>query len=123
MEQYDPDQDPPPEEWLALDEQERMGLCEEYHARQWTRIPNAERHAVVHAIVENQLALGEPVVVATLARLRSEGVARHDAVHAIGSVLSAHLDSLPQDPHSQDEQNERYHEALRKLSASEWRAG
>ena len=123
MERYDPNQDPPPEEWLALDEQERMGLCEEYHARQWTRIPNAERHAVVHAIVENQLALGEPVLVATLARLRSEGVARHDAIHAIGSVLSAHLDSLPKDPRSQDEQNERYHEALRKLSANQWKAG
>ena len=91
MKQYDPDRDPSPEEWLALDEQERIGLSEEYHRRHRIRIRNAKLHAVVHAIVENQLALGEPVVVATVARLRGEGLDRHDAIHAIGSVLSVHL--------------------------------
>ena len=77
------------------------------------------RHAVVHAIVENQLALGEPVVVATLARLRSDGLDRHEAVHAIGSVLSAHLDSLLEDPGRADKGNESCHEALGKLSTGE----
>ena len=118
MEEYDPDRDPPPEEWLALDELERIAFSAEYHRRHRIRTPNAQRHAVVHAIVENQLALGEPVVVATFARLRSEGLDRHDAIHAIGSVLSDHLDSLLRDPQSLDQSNERYHEALRKLSAS-----
>jgi len=116
MEQYDPDQDPPPDEWLALDEQERIGLCGDYHGRQW--IPSAQRHAVVHAIVENQLALRESVVLDTLARLQSEGLDRHEAIHAIGSVLSDHLDSLLRDPQALDHSNERYSEALRKLSTS-----
>ena len=118
MEEYDPNQDPPAEEWLALDELERISLCEEYHRRHRIRTPNAQRHAVVHAIVENQLALAEPVVVATLARLRSEGLDRHGAIHAIGSVLSDHLDSLLRDPQSPDQSNERYHEELRRLSTS-----
>ena len=104
MKQYDPDYGPAPQEWLALDEQARIQLCEEHHGGQWS--PSALRHAVVHAIVENQLALGEPVVVATLARLRSEGLDRHDAVHAIGSVLSAHLDSLLEDPDKAAEPDE-----------------
>ena len=123
MEQYDPDRDLAADEWLDLDEQERMMLVEDYHRRYRIRMPNVEAHAVVHAIVENQLALGEPVVVATFARLRREGLDRHDAIHAIGSVLSAHLHSLLRDLHGQDQPNERYHEALSKLSASKWRAG
>jgi len=122
MEQYDPDQDPAPAEWLALDEQERIGFSEEYHRRHRIRISNVRLHAVVHAIVENQLAMAEPVVVATFARLRIEGLDRHDAIHAIGSVLSTHLSSVLRDRRSQHQPNERYHEALRKLSASEWRA-
>ena len=117
MEQYDPDRDLAANEWLDLDEQERMMLVEDYHRRRRIRMRNVEAHAVVHAIVENQLAIEEPVVVATFARLRREGLKRHDAVHAIGSVPSAHLNSLLRDPHSQDQPNEKYHEALRQLSA------
>ena len=70
MEQYDPDRDPAADGWLDLDEQERMMLVEDYHRRHRIRMPDVEAHAVVHAIVENQLMLGESVVVATLARLR-----------------------------------------------------
>ena len=117
MEEYDPEQDLATEEWLDLDEQERMILVEDYHRWHRSHMPNLEAHAVVHTIVENQLALPEPVAVATLARLRAEGLDRHDAIHAIGSVLSDHLDSLLRDPQSLDQSNERYHEALAKLSA------
>lgn len=123
MEEYDPDRDLAAEEWLDLDEQERMMLVEDYHRGQRIRMPNVAAHAVVHAIVENQLALGGPVVVATFARLRGEGLDRHDAIHAIGSVLAGQVHSLLTNPESQEQPNERYREALGKLSASEWRAG
>ena len=123
MEQYDPDRDLATDEWLDLDEQERMMLVEDYHRGHRIRLPNVAAHAVVHAIVESQLALGEPVVVTTLARLRGEGLDRHDAIHAIGSVISGHVDSLLRDSYSQDQPNESYQEALRKLAASEWKAG
>jgi hypothetical protein len=65
----------------------------------------------------------EPVVVATFARLRIESLDGHDAIHAIGSVLSGHLHSVLRNPHGQDQPNERYHETLRKLSAGKWRVG
>ena len=123
MEEYDPNRDPEADEWLDLDEQERMILVEDYHRRHCGRMPSVEGHAAIHTIVENHLALEEPVVVATFARLRLEGLDRHDAVHAIGSVLASHLHSLLAGEQAELEPNERYHEALGKLSAHKWRAG
>jgi hypothetical protein len=121
MEEYDPGRGPEAEEWLDLDEQERMILVEDYHRRHRIRMPSVEGHAVIHTIVENQLALEEPVVVATLARLRREGLDRHDAVHAIGSVLASRMHALLIGDQSEKELNERYNKALGKLSASKWR--
>ena len=122
MEQYDPDRGPETDEWLDLDETERMILVEDCHRRHRIRMPSIEGHAVIPTIVENQLALKEPVVVATLARLRSEGLGRHDAVHAIGSVLANHIQALLAGDQKEEETNARYYEALGKLSAGEWRA-
>ena len=80
-------------------------------------------HAAVHAIVENQLALGEAVVVETLARLQDEGLSRHDALHAIGSVLAGYLDTLMRDRPSVDkvEGHKEYFLALKVLTAESWR--
>ena len=122
MEEYDPDRDLAADEWLDLDEQERMLLVEDYHRRHRIRMPSVEGHAVIHTIVENQLALDEPVVVATFARLRREGLDRHDAVHAIGSVLASHMHARLVGDQSEREPNEQYYEALKKLSAGKWRA-
>ncbi len=123
MEEYNPDRDLVADEWLDLDEKERMILVEDYHRRHRIGVPNMKAHAVVHAIVENQLALAEPVVMATFARLRREGLDRHDAIHAIGSVLAGQIHSLLAGEQSSSEPNEQYHEALQKLSAAKWRAG
>jgi hypothetical protein len=123
MEQYDPDRDLVAGEWLDLDEQERMMLVEDYHRRHRIRMPSLEGHAVIHTVVENQLALDKPVVVATFGRLRREGLDRHDAVHAIGSVLASHMHALLVGDQSEREPNEQYYEALGKLSATKWRAG
>src|SRR5437660_10218640 len=51
---YDPLEAPDPQEWLALYEQERISLVDDYHRQARIRLPNAQAHAVVHAIVENQ---------------------------------------------------------------------
>ncbi|MCL5736865.1 MAG: hypothetical protein M1274_15070 [Actinobacteria bacterium] len=80
-------------------------------------------HAVIHAVVENQLALEEPVVVATFTRLWREGLDRRDALHAVGSVPAVHVHSMFADEQSptRSQPNEEYHKALRKLSAAKWR--
>jgi len=119
---YDPD-NPTAADWLELDEAERIELVSSYHRRKKIRLPNAQLHAVIHVIVENQLALGETVVVDTLARLQSEGLSRHDALHAIGSVLAEDLYELLREASDANGHTyERYLERLRDLSASTWRA-
>jgi hypothetical protein len=120
MDPYDPDT-PSPSDWLATDEGERIELVSSYHRGRQIQLPDAQLHAVIHVVVENQLALGEPVVAEALARLQSEGLSRHDALHAIGSVLAPHLYELMQD--STDASSDPYRRYLERLStftAKEW---
>jgi Domain of unknown function (DUF1841) len=92
VQRYDPLEAPNPEEWLELDEQERIDLVRDYHRRAGIHLPNEKLHATLHAIVEAQIALGEETPAGRIAqRLISEGLDRHDAIHAIGMVLAEHL--------------------------------
>jgi hypothetical protein len=126
MASYDPDYDPDAPlsaaEWLETDEGERIEFVAAYHRRKKIRMPNARLHAVIHVIVENQLALGDKVVVATLARLQEEGLDRHDALHAIGSVLAADLYELMQENADTTDAHRRYLQKLEQLTSDKWRA-
>lgn len=124
MSAYDPDASPVPTVWLQTDEGERIELVSAYHRREKITLPNAKLHAVIHVIVENQIALGETIVIDTLARLQREGLGRHDALHAIGSVLAENLYELMQEDHeSAGTPYRTYLERLQKLTARSWRAG
>ena len=122
MKRYDPDKPPDPDDWLAGDEQRRIDVVTSYHRRAGVRLPSLKGHATIHVIVENQLAIAEPAVVETLARLQGEGLTRHAAVHAIGSVLLEHLNWLMQQPEVPADPNPRYFKRLEKLTASGWLA-
>jgi hypothetical protein len=119
---YDADRAPAAAEWLETDEAERMELVSAYHRREQIQVPNAQLHAVIHVIVENQLALGEGVVVNALARLQADALSRHDALHAIGSVLAVDLYQLMRESTDTGEIYSRYLERLDKLTAAQWRA-
>jgi hypothetical protein len=124
MDSYDPDTPRHSADWLQTDEGERIELVSSYHRRKKVNLPNAQLHAVIHVVVENQLALGEEVVAETLARLQREGLSRHDALHAIGSVLAADLYELMQESsEATGDAYRRYLDRLRKLTAKHWRAG
>lgn len=113
-----------PTDWLETDEGERIELVSAYHRRKKIKLPNAQLHAAVHDVVENQIALGEAVVLNTMARLRAEGLSRHDALHAIGSVLAENLYELMQeDQQATDEPYRQYLKRLQQLTAEDWRAG
>lgn len=86
---YDPDIAPNPIEWLALDEQERIQLVEGHHRAARVKLPNIKAHACFHAIVENHIADGLEPVARAMARLTNEGLTRHDALHAIASVVAS----------------------------------
>jgi hypothetical protein len=122
MRRYDPLKAPNPEEWLALDEQESIILVEDYHRRAGIRLPNATLHATMHAVVENQIALGDETPARrVMQRLMDEGLDRHQAIHAIGSVLLEHIhDLLKNQPNPGMEPNKPYFAALERLTAEGW---
>jgi hypothetical protein len=63
METYDPLVPPDPAAWLALEEAERLALAEAYHVRKRIKLPSVKAHAVLHVIVENQIAEGDALPV------------------------------------------------------------
>src|SRR5215207_811508 len=89
---YDPDRAPDPRLWRAADESELMELVARWHAVARIRMPNPGAHAALHVMVENQAAmLAETPVAEAIKRLMGEGLSRHEALHAIGSVLLTHM--------------------------------
>ncbi len=126
MERYDPEVAPDSKEWLALDDGERAHLIEQYHRDARIELPKRARsiHAMIHTVVENQLALDDqPVVCGTLERLMGDGLARHQAVHAIGSVLIEYVHDLLHAKMPSTDGHAPYYAALQKLTADKWRDG
>jgi hypothetical protein len=125
VKQYDPEKAPNPAEWLKLDEQLRIILCEEHHRRTGAEAPSLEAHAVFHAIVENQVAERYEPVVRAMARLSREGLSRHDAVHAVASVLAEHLVEASKvgEKEAVEVMKVRYPAAVECLSKKRWLDG
>lgn len=124
MNRYDPDHAPDSEQWLALDEQERIRLVEENHRALRIRHPNLKAHAIFHAIVENQIAENVASVVRAMVRLRTEGLSRHDALHAIASVTAEHIHDLPNSGTTDKGSSQAiYDAAVERLTAERWRDG
>jgi hypothetical protein len=120
---YDALRPPDPRTWLAHAEAERIEAVEAYHRKHRLHVPNLLLHATFHVVVENQVALGEDTPVhQTLIRLMEEGLDRHDAVHAIGSVLASHVYDILKAPEVQTDPNAAYYSELRQLTAVSWRA-
>ena len=65
------------------------------HRRQGIRLPDKTVHALIHVIVENQVALGDKYPVkSVLSRLIAEGLNRHEAVLSVQCEWSATLPLL-----------------------------
>ncbi|MGE0550532.1 MAG: DUF1841 family protein [Kofleriaceae bacterium] len=119
---YDAEQAPDPEAWLAMTESRRTKAIEAHHRSlsDHPDTPNGQLHAIVHMVVENQLAAQDPPEVhETLARLLKAGLTRHEAIHAIGSVVAEAMfkiarDAAPSDPAVMAR-------SLKKLRPAQWR--
>jgi hypothetical protein len=115
---YDPEVAPDPSRWQEIDEQERILLVEAYHRRAEIEMPNMKVHATVHAIIENQVAMGDELPARrAIERLMGEGLDRHDAVHAVGSVLAAHINDALK---AGGPNKESYDAAVERLTAESW---
>ena len=130
IEDYDPLVGPDPGDWLATGEQQRLDVITRYHRRKGFAAERIVLHATIHAVVENQIAEGDQLPVRRiLRRLMAEGLDRHEAIHAIGSVLIVHINELmrrvdssapaPQ-PHSAQDANAHYFSELEHLTAEAW---
>jgi hypothetical protein len=121
---YDPNHHIDPEAWMGSDEGERMEAIREYHRRHRIRLPNDRLHAAMHGIVENQVALGDTYPVkSVLLRLMREGLDRHEAVHAIGSVLAKEMFNALKNKSTETNVNVEYLKELERLTAKSWREG
>ena len=118
--QYDPLKAPDPETWLELDEQERMAMVESCHYSLGIELPNSTVHAVIHTVVENQLAMDDAPVQEAFNRLLAEGLDRHDALHAVGSVLAELMLKAIHKPEEVEDPQEVYYRELAKLTAASW---
>ena len=74
-----------------MEDAEKLLLIEEYHDRLGTQIPIRDVHVSLHGIAENQLAMGIPQVGLALDRLMAQGLDRHQALHAISTVIMEYL--------------------------------
>lgn len=120
MKKYDPDRTPDLNEWRDLDEAERIEMVRRYHRKAGIDLPNEQIHAAIHVIVENQIAEGDRIPVReTLVRLMSEGLDRHDALHAIGTILTDLIYGSLKDE-SPDDPNAVYFAGLSSLTAQGW---
>lgn len=121
--QYDADEQPDPDVWLELDETERLDLVSDYHRRTGVQLETPELHAMAHVVVENQVALGQATSVPeALDRLINEGLDRHDAVHAIGSVLMRIVFDAVHERDDGSDINAKYRQELATLTATNWRS-
>ena len=123
MQNYHPSITPKPEEWLELGEMRRIKLVLDYHRLAGIDFTDVdeELHAIIHVIVENQLAEQVKPVPATLKKLIRQGLSRHDAIHAIGTVLAEDIFEVIK---TRKKHNiKRYRRRLEKLTAKKWLNG
>ncbi|MEN8176593.1 MAG: DUF1841 family protein, partial [Pseudomonadota bacterium] len=109
--------------WLQMDEQECIDLVMMHHESEGDYSEDKFLHAAIHTAVENQLAMPDEQVQRAFKRLMEEGLDRHDALHAVGSVLAEHMWRLMKEETEEPASVEDYYRGLRELTAEKWRTG
>jgi hypothetical protein len=121
---YDADRAPDPAGWTSASEGDRLAAVEAHHralAAPHPAVRQPRLHAAVHLVVENQLAAGEPPQTRrALDRLVRGGLSRHDAIHALGSVVASSVHGALSGKRFD---REAFARELDALTAARWRAG
>ena len=123
MEEYNPLVEHDKEQWLALDDYERLDLVASYVENHEVDLEEQARqgHTTIHVIVENQIAENIEPTCETYSRLMRQGLDRHETLHAIGAVIIEDVADMLND--KTDKPFVRYKHRLRKLTAKRWRKG
>jgi len=118
---YDPEIAPDPDEWLASTEAERLDAVRRRHQTARHQAGSPQLHVAIHVTVENQLAERHRDATEAMDRLLAEGLRRHEALHAIGSVVAAEMFEILKSGRIHDP--EVYSRKLQELTAAAWRTG
>ena len=112
-----------PKRLVAAAGAERVRVIATFHVVHRLKSSNAKAHAALHTIVENQAATGFGPTVRALARLQSQGLTRHEAVHAVGSVLSRFMFAAMEGSSQTDSQalQSGINTSIEALDAESWR--
>ena len=124
MDVYDPSIEPDKDVWLATEESERLDAVMEFHENNDEDLDDnmLTVHSVIHVVVENQLAMGVEHVPETMAKLRRQGLSRHEAIHAIGAIVAEDSWAMIRGETTAFSPK-RYRRQLEKLTAKRWRKG
>ncbi|HPG41383.1 MAG TPA: hypothetical protein PLP19_05335 [bacterium] len=120
MLKYDPELGVDKETWLNADEGVRIDAVVQYHKDINIRVPNIRIHAIVHQVVESQLAEGIEQVQQKLEELMADGLSRHNAIHAIATALTGVLFNIIRNEPLQEDGNQAYFKKLEKVTAESW---
>jgi len=123
MKKYHASQTPGSDEWLELDESTRIDLVQHHHKTAGIDFQKGaeELHAMIHVVVENQIAMGIDAVSAAISKLLRQGLSRHEAIHAIGAIISEDIFEIVNS--KQEFNKSRYRRRLDKLTAKRWKKG
>lgn len=124
MDAYDPSIEPDKKVWLEATENERVAAVLEFHANNDNDLDEKALiiHSSIHVIVENQLAMGVELLPETIAKLMRQGLSRHEAIHAIGAVISGDILEIVRGEKTEFSPK-KYRRKLEKLTAKRWRKG
>ena len=124
MEKYNPLIEPNKEEWLESSEYDRIDMVREFHENNEDDLEDEALsiHTSIHVIVENQLAMGVELIPETIAKLTRQGLGRHEAIHAIGAIISEDIFDIMRGEKSEFSPKQ-YRKKLEKITAKRWRKG
>ncbi|OUL56616.1 hypothetical protein [Pseudoalteromonas ulvae] len=124
MDTYNPNKEVDSESWLALDEDTRIDLVHDFHSGLDLELAEdgLQLHSSIHVIVENQLAMEVDLLPETIAKLTRQGLNRHEAIHAIGAIITEDIFDVMKG-NTEEFSPKKYRRKLQKLTAKRWLKG
>ncbi len=126
LDTYNPLIEPNKDEWLESSEYDRIDAVREFHENsdddKFEENDALSIHSTLHVIVENQLAMGVELIPETIAKLTRQGLDRHEAIHAIGAIISEDIFYIVRGVKT-DFSPKQYRRKLEKITAKRWRKG
>lgn len=119
---YDADVNPDPVLWISTRKEERWQAIERYHVESSACFgDDVGFHAFMHSLVEEMLMSEQmPSVGAAFARLRTEGIQRHQAIHALAYRLRNLISKLSEGAELTQDDSDAAIQEIDQMTAASW---